>query len=139
MKKALVVIQNKNNTAKKFGEEIYKFLVHRGLSAELIPLNNFDPNKLEGTDYILLSSWKNGSIFSPGHPDNEWLTFVSKLPTLKGVKTALFSTYNIFSRNIFKKMKKYLLEKTQNQIFNFKSKDGSLSISEKMSINDFIG
>lgn len=59
MKKALIVIQNKNSTTKKYGEEIAEFLLNRGLSAELVPINNFEPKKLEGADYLLLSGWAN--------------------------------------------------------------------------------
>jgi flavodoxin len=139
MKKAIIIFQSKNSTTQKFGEEIAQFLLNRGLAAELIPINSFEPKKLEDADYLLLSSWRNGSLFSIKHPDNEWLTFVKKLPTLDGVKTAMFTTYKFFSGGMFRNMKKYLGEKTKNLEFAFKSKDGSLSISEKMAINDFIG
>jgi menaquinone-dependent protoporphyrinogen IX oxidase len=139
MKKALIVFQSKNTANKKYGEEIAQFLNNRGLAAEIIPINNFEPNKLEGTDYLLLSGWKNNSLFSLRHPENEWITFVKSLPTLDGMKTALFSTYKFFSGGMFKSMKRYLGEKTKNLEFAFKSKDGSLSISEKMALNDFIG
>ena len=138
MKKALVIVQNKNNTAKRFGEEIYQFLLQRGLLVELIPISSFEPKKLEGADYLLLSGWKNGSIFSANHPDNEWETFIKKLPQLDGIKTALFSTYKFFSGGIFRSMKKYLGEKTRNLEYAFKSQDGSLSISNQIALNDFI-
>ena len=139
MKKAIIIFQSKNSTTKKFGEEIAQFLLNRGLSAELIPISSFEPKKLEDADYLLLSGWKNESLFSQKRPDNEWVTFVKSLPTLDGMKTALFSTYKFFSGGMFKSMKKYLGEKTKNLEFAFKSKDGSLSISEKMALNDFIG
>jgi len=139
MKKAIIIFQSKNNTTKKFGEEIAQFLLNRGLSAELIPINSFEPKKLEDADYLLLSGWRNGSLFSSKQPDNEWITFVKRLPTLDGIKTAMFSTYKFFSGGMFRNMKKYLGAKTKNLEFAFKSKDGSLSISEKMALNDFIG
>jgi hypothetical protein len=139
MKKALIVVQSKNRTTKKFGEEIAEFLLYRGLYAELIPLNSFDPNKLEGTDYLLLSSGGSGSLLSFRQQDNEWLSFVNKLPTLKGIKTALFATYKIFPSRMFRKMNKYLREKTDNLPFALKSRDGSLSVSDKLDLNDFIG
>ncbi len=130
MKKALIIVQNKNNTTKKFGEEIAEFLLNRGLSAELIPINSFEPQKLEGADFLLLG----GS----GKKDNEWVTFVKKLPTLDSIKTAMFNTYKFVSVGMFRSMKKYLSKKTENLDFAFKSKDGSLSISDKISLNDFI-
>jgi flavodoxin len=136
MKKALIVVQNKNNTTRKFGEEIAEFLLNRGLAAELIPINNFDPKSLEGADYLLLSGWRNGSMFSKS--DSEWISFVKRLPTLNGIKTALFDTYKIFPGGLFRKMKKYLKEKTDNLSFTFKSSDGSLSVSDKLDLNDFI-
>jgi len=136
MKKALIVVQNKNNTTRRFGEEIAEFLLNRGLAAELIPINSFEPKKLEGTDYLLLSGWRNGSLFS--RKDNEWISFVKRLPTLNGIKTALFATYKIFPGGIFRSMKKYLKEKTDNLAFDFKSRDGSLSVSDKLNLNDFI-
>jgi hypothetical protein len=136
MKKALIVVQNENTRTRRFGEEIAAFLLNRGLSAELIPINNFDPHKLQGTDYLLLSGYRNGSLFS--HTDNEWVSFVDKLPTLNGIKTALFDTYKIFPGRLFAKMKRYLRKKTDDVSFTFKSSDGSLSVSDKLDLNDFI-
>jgi flavodoxin len=136
MKKAIIIVQNKNNTTRKFGEEIAEFLLNRGLSTELIPINSFEPKKLEGADYLLLSGWRNDFVFS--RTDNEWISFVKRLPTLNGIKTALFATYKIFPGGMFRRMKKYLREKTDNLSFTFKSSDGSLSVSDKLELNDFI-
>ena len=138
MKKALIIVQSKNSPTKKFGEEIAEFLLGRGLSAELIPIGSFEPKKLEDADYLLLSGWRNGSLFSSKQPDNEWETFVKKLPTLEGIKTALFTTYKFFSGGMFKNVKKQLGNKTENLEFAFTSRDGSLSISDKLTLNDFI-
>jgi flavodoxin len=139
MKKALIVFQSKNIATKKYGEEIAQFLNNRGLAAELMPINNFEPKKLEEADYLLLSGWKNKSLFSLSEPDSEWMTFVKKLPTLDGVKTALFTTYKFFSGGMLRSMKKYLTGKTGKLEFAFTSRDGSLTISDKMTLNDFIG
>jgi len=139
MKKAIIIFQSKNSTTKKFGEEIAQFLLNRGLTAELIPISSFEPQKLKDADYLLLSGWGKESLFPQNQPDNEWITFVKSLPTLDGIKTALFSTYKFFSGSMFKSMKRYLGEKSKNLEFAFKSRDGSLSISEKMALNDFIG
>lgn len=138
MKKALIIVQSKNSTTKKFGEEIAEFLLNRGLSAELIPINNFEPKKLEGADYLLLGSWRNDSIFTAKSPDNEWVAFVKRLPSLNGIKTALFTSYKFFSGGMLKGMRKYLREKTGKLEFAFKSRDGSLSVSDKLSLNEFI-
>jgi flavodoxin len=136
MKKALIIVENKNITTKRFGEEIAEFLLNRGLSAELIPINNFEPKKLEGADYLLLSGGKSGILFS--RTDSDWINFVKRLPTLNGIKTALFATYKIFPGGMFRSMKKYLREKTDTLAFTFKSSDGSLSVSDKLDLNDFI-
>ena len=138
MKKALIIVQSKNSTTKKYGEEIAEFLLNRGLSAELVPINSFEPKKLEEADYLLLSGWGNDSLFSLKQPDNEWVSFVKTLPTLDDIKIALFTTYKFFSGGMFRSMKKYLRKKTENVEFSFKSKDGSLSISDKLDLNDFI-
>ncbi len=138
MKKALIIVQSKNSPTKKFGEEIAEFLLYRGLSAELVPIDSFEPTKLEGADYLLLSGWRNGSLFSPSHPDNEWESFVKKLPTLNGIKTALFTSYKFFSGGMLRSMKKYLANKTENLEFAFTSRDGSLSISDKLTLNEFL-
>ena len=111
MKKALIIYQNKNITTKKYGEQIAEFLFNRGLTAELLPINNFEPKKLEDADYLLLSGWKNDSLFSLKQPDSEWVSFVKKLPTLNGIKTALFTTYKFFSGGMFRSMKRYLRKK----------------------------
>jgi hypothetical protein len=39
---------------------------------------------------------------------------------------------------MFRSMKKYLREKSDNLAFTFKSSDGSLSVSDKLDLNDFI-
>lgn len=136
MKKALVIVNNKNKTARKFGEEIAEFLLNRGLSAELIPINSFEPKKLDGADYLLVSGWSNGILFS--RTDSEWVNFVKRLPTLNGIKTALFATYKIFPGGMFRRMKRYLKDKTDNLSFTLKSSDGTLSVSDKLDLNDFI-
>ncbi len=139
MKKALIIFQSKNSTTQKYGKEIAQFLLNRGLSAELMSISSFEPEKLEDADYLLLSGWKNSSLFSLNHPDKEWVTFVKRLPTLDGVKTALFTTYKFFSSGMLRSMKKYLAGKTGKLEFAFTSRDGSLSISDKLTLNDFIG
>lgn len=138
MKKALIIFSNKSSKTRKFGEEIASFLLNRGLAAELIAINNFDPKKLQGADYLLLSGWKSKSLFSFAKPDNEWTNFISSLPSLNGVRTAMFATYNFFAGGIFRRMKKYLSDKTNEIQIAIKSKDGSLSISDKMTLNEFI-
>ncbi len=138
MKKAIIVFQNKNNSTKKYGEEIASFLKKRGLVAELIPINNFEPNKLKGADYLLVSGWENGSIFFASQPDSEWINFVKNLPTLNGIKTALFTNSKLFAGRMIKRMKKYLNNKTDQLEFAFKSSNGSLSISDQLTLNSFI-
>jgi flavodoxin len=138
MKKALIIVQSKNSTAQRFGEAIAEFLNYRGLASELIPINGFDPKYLNGTDYVLLSGWKNESLFSTKHPDNEWEEFVKRLPSLNGIKTALFAANKFFSGGMLKRMKKYLSKKTENLDFTFKSSDGFLTVSDKLALNEFI-
>jgi flavodoxin len=138
MKKALIIVQSENSLTKKFGEEIAEFLLGRGLNTELVPIDSFEPKKLEDADYLLLSSWRNGALFSPKNPDNEWANFVKKLPTLEGIKTALFTSYKFFSGGMLRRMKKYIGKKTENLEFAFTSRDGSLSISDKLTLNEFI-
>ncbi len=137
MKKALIIVQGENSPTKKFGEEIAEFLLYRGLSAELVPIDSFEPKKLEGANYLLLSGWRNGSLFS-SNPDNEWAAFVKKLPALNGIKTALFTSYKFFSGGMLRSMKKYLANKTENLEFAFTSRDGSLSVSDKLTLNEFL-
>ena len=127
MKKALIIVQSKNSTNQKFGEAITEFLLNRGLAAELVPINNFEPNYLNDADYLLLSGWKNDSIFPVKRPDNDWENFVKRLPTLNGIKTALFTANKFFSGSMLKKMKKYLNKKADSLDYVLKSSDGSLN------------
>jgi flavodoxin len=137
MKKAVVVYDSKNNSTKKYGEEIARFLLKRDVEAELVPINTFKTSKLENVDYLLVSGWHAGNPFSIGSEDNEWVNFVKKLPALKGIKTALFTTYTFFALGV-RNMKKYLEEKTEELEFVFKSRDGSLSITDQLTLNDFL-
>ena len=47
MEKALIIVQGTNSPTKKFGEAIAEFLLYRGLSAELIPIDSFEPKNLK--------------------------------------------------------------------------------------------
>ena len=138
MKKALIIFNNKSSKTRRFGEEIAAFLLNRGLATELITINNFEPTKLQGADYLLLSGWKSKSLISFSQPDSEWNNFVNKLPSLNGMRIAMFATYNFFAGGIFRRMKKYLSGKTKDLGVAIKSNDGSLSISDKMTLNEFI-
>ena len=138
MKKALIIVQSKNSTNGKFGEVIAEFLLQRGLTAELIPIDNFEPKHLNDTDYLLLSGWEKHSLFSIKHPDKEWETFLKRLPTLEGIKTALFTANKFFPGGMLNSMKKYLREKTENLDYTFRSRKGSLTISDKLVLNEFI-
>ena len=131
MKKALIIVQNNQSTTRKYGEEIAAFLLNRGLSTELVPINSFEPKNLENTDYLLLSGGRNDS-------NGEWESFVKKLPSLNGIKTALFTTYKFLGSGIFRKMKKYLRDKAEDPEIALKSRDGSLSIDDKLALNEFI-
>ena len=84
MKKALVIVQSENVATKKFGEVITEFLLYRGLTAELIPISSFEPKYLNGADYLLLSGWKNKSLFSVKQPDEEWTIIFNKDTTIWG-------------------------------------------------------
>ncbi len=137
MKKAIVVYDSKNNSTKRYGEEIAKFLTKRDVQAELIPITSFETKHLANVDYLLVSGWKSHGFLSIGSQDSDWVNFVKKLPALKGIKTALFTTYTIFALGVGN-MKKYLEEKTEELEFVFKSRDGSLSISDQLTLNDFL-
>lgn len=138
MKKALVIVQSENVATKKFGEVITEFLLYRGLTAELIPISSFEPKYLNGADYLLLSGWKNKSLFSVKQPDEEWKSLIKRLPSLNGIKTALFAANKFFAGRMLKSMKKYLSDKTESLDITLQSRDGSLSISDKMDLNEFI-
>jgi len=138
MKKAVVVYDSKNNSTKRYGEEIARFLLKRDVETELVPINSFETRKLENVDYLLVSGWHAGNPFSIGSEDNEWVNFVKKLPALKGIKTALFTNSKLFAGRMIKRMKKYLNNKTDQLEFAFKSSNGSLSISDQLTLNSFI-
>jgi flavodoxin len=137
MEKAVIVFDSKNSSTRRYGEEIAKFLFKRDVEAELIPISEFDTKYLENADYLLVSGGGKGHFLSIGSRDNDWVNFVKKLPALKGIKTALFTTYTIFAIGV-RNMKKYLEEKTEALEFVFKSRDGSLSVSDQLTLNDFL-
>lgn len=137
MKKALIVFHG-NGTTQKYSEEISQFLSNRGLQTEIIPASSFKPEELSNADYLLLSGWKNGHLFSSAKPDNEWIRFIKNLPKLTGMKTALFNTNKLFAKGVLRKMKKHLKNKIEDIEFVFTSRNGTLTVHDKITLNEFI-
>lgn len=136
--KAIVIYDSKNGVTKKYGEEISEFLRKKDFDAKAVSINNCSYEDILESDYVLLGSWTNGFFLFGQHPNDLWVNFVKTIPNIKDKKIGLFATYKISTGSIFKKMKKHLGFNDEENLLELKSRDGSLQVSAKLMINDFL-
>lgn len=136
MKKAIVLYQSKTGITEKFGKEISTFIASRGVEAINVPIKDYESKLAEQADYLFLGCWTAGFLLLFQHPDLAWKKFAGKLPSLKGRKVALFTTYKITTGSMFKSMKKYL--DAGQDLIELRSKKGTLSDEQKVMLEKFL-
>jgi flavodoxin len=122
--KALIVYQNKNNTAIKFAEAIAYQVQKRVDEIIIKSIENVTSQDIINCDLLYLGCWASGSMLLGRKPDQGWVDFVSQLPVSEGKKVVLFTSYRFTSGSIFHKMKEYLAPKGYVIIGSMKSRNG---------------
>ncbi len=138
MKKAIIYYSSRKGTTKYFGEEIGDYLQSKNIETRVISVLDAKPDQLDDTDIIFLGGWTHGLFLLFQHPDKNWIDFVKSIPSLKGKKICLFTTYKIATGSLFKKMGKHLKGKVDHIGLNLKSKNDKLSGQHKAKIDTFL-
>ena len=138
MKKAVVLVNSKTGTTRQYAEEISKYLQAKGLDTQVTAIQAYSEDMLNNVDYVLFGCWTNGLMVILQHPDNVWVDFAAKLPSMPGVKVGLFTTYKILTGSMFKNMYKQLKGKFAAPSLELKSRNGFLSAADKEKLDSII-
>ena len=138
MKTAAIVYHSKTGTTKKYAEEMSKYLKTKGLDTQVTSIQAYREDMLNNVDYVLLGCWTNGLMVILQHPDQEWKDFAAKLPSMPSTKLIFFTTYKILTGSMFSNMYRQLKEKFPNPSLVLKSRNGSLSATDKVQLDSMI-
>jgi len=138
MKTAVVIYHSKTGTTKKYAEEISKYLQTKGLDTQVTSIQAYSEDMLNNVDYVLFGCWTNGLMVIRQHPEKIWVDFAAKLPSMPGVKIALFTTYKILTGSMFRNMYKQLKDKFAAPSLELKSRNGFLSATDKEKLDSII-
>lgn len=138
MQKAVIYHLSKKGTTKYFGEEIGEYLKSKNIESHVYSIHDYKEEQLSGADIVFLGAWTHGLFIMLQHPDKPWIEFAKILPSLKGKKIALFTTYKLATGGMFRKMEKHLDGKIDQVGMILKSKNDLLHEGHKEEISKFI-
>jgi len=138
MKTAVIIYDSKAGTTKRYAEEISKYLKSKGLDTQVASIQAYSEDMLNNVDYVLFGCWTSGLMVILQHPEKIWVDFAAKLPSMPGVKVALFTTYKVLTGSMFRNMYKQLKGKFATPSLELKSRNGSLSEKDKQALENFI-
>ena len=136
MKKALIIYHSKTGITKKLGDEIGKFCNQNDLQTNIVSIDEFSKDNLANTEYIFLGCWTHGLMILMQHPDVYWQKFADSLPSLRGKKIVLFTTYKLATGSMFKKMRKHIRCDSNDILLEIKSRKGNLPESDTFLLNN---
>jgi len=138
MKKAAIIVNSKTGTTKQYAEEISKYLKSKGLDTQVTSIQAYSEDILNNVDYVLFGCWTSGLMVILQHPEQIWVDFADKLPSMPDVKVALFTTYKILTGSMFRNMYKHLKGRIATPSLELKSRNGLLSEKDKQALENFI-
>lgn len=138
MSKAVIIYNSKTGITKKYAKEIAAYLSQKKIAVNVLSITDAENKLIAGADYLFLGCWTNGLFLFLQHPDKLWKDFASKLPDNLKAKTALFTTYKVLTGSMFANMRKLLNGKVASCSTELKSRDGKLSESDKLILDQFI-
>jgi flavodoxin len=139
MKKAVIIYHSRSGTTKKFAEEIGSYLKAKGLDAQVCSTIQYRPEVLENADYLFFGCWTSGLFFIRQKPEQPWIEFAARLPSMHASKIAYFTTYKILAGSMFKNMYKQLEGRFAPPELELKSRSSALSKGDQRAIDQFIG
>jgi flavodoxin len=138
MKKAVIYYSSRKGTTKYFGEEIGDYLKEKKYDVKIYSVLDAKPEQLTEVETVLLGGWTHGLFFILQHPDHNWIDFSKSLPSLRGKKVGLFTTYKIATGSLFRKMKTHLKNKADGIELILKAKSEKLLDSHKQQLDKFL-
>jgi flavodoxin len=138
MKKAVVVYRSHSGVTRRYGEEIGAALTKHGIQVEIASVGDCDFEAAAEADYLLLGCWTSGMFVILQHPDEPWMAFVRDMPETKRPRVGLFTTYKLATGSQFPKMRAALAGKTNDPVFELKSRNGHLSAADEKTLEGFL-
>lgn len=138
MKNAVVIYQSKGGTTKKLGSKIALAISQKGLSTEVMSVEDCRTKDLSTFDYIFLGCWTKGLMFFAQHPDAVWKKLVSNLSLSDKPCVGFFTTYKIATGTMFRKMRSALPAKPAKNAPEIKSRNGDLTEKSRQLIDQFV-
>lgn len=138
MKATVLYYSHKGKTA-FFAREIAMYLWSKGLDVSLCAISDFDPQKLEETDFLLSGCWTCGYFIIGQHPHRQWKACSRQMAgRIPPHRTLLFTTYKFRTGSMLRNMKKTLRISRKATVPFLQSKNGLLTDSDKQILNRFI-
>ncbi len=138
MPKAAIVYHSRTGTTRALAEQIAILLSNHRIDTRLLSIGECTEQALADVDYLLLGCWTQGLFFVLQHPDEYWVDFARKLPTLATPHVALFATYKIATGSMFRKMRRHLDGKVGEVELELKSRNGQLTRRQQSALERFI-
>jgi flavodoxin len=133
--KAAIIYNSKTGTTKKHAKAIGDYLIANNMEVALASIQEYKDEILEEADYMLLGCWTQGLIFFLQHPEKIWVDFARILPDNLKSRIILFTTYKVLTGSMFKRMYTHLDDHYNFSFIELKSRDGSLSDLDKISLD----
>ena len=137
--KAVIIYNSKTGTTKKYAEAISEYIKANKVEVVISSIREYKDEILEKADFLLLGCWTQGLIFFLQHPEKVWVDFARILPDNLKSRIILFTTYKVLAGSMFKKMYTQLNDNYNFSFIELKSRTGSLSEFDKISLDKLIG
>ncbi|MHB8459081.1 MAG: flavodoxin family protein [Candidatus Limnocylindrales bacterium] len=138
MKKAAIVYRSRTGTTRRLAEGIGAFLATRDIESTVVSIEECDVRTLGDVDYLFLGCWTGGLMVLLQHPDQPWIEFARRLPTIAGPRVGLFTTYKIASGSMFAQMRRHLASRIPVIGLELRSRTGRLSDADTRALERFI-
>jgi len=138
MKKIVIIYNSKTGTTRNYSKEIGEYLKTKNYEVIVVPMEEYNSDILNNTDYLLLGCWTSGLMFFGQHPEKKWIDFAANLPKPTKPGVALFTTYKILTGSMFNKMRMHLNGHITTPAITLKSRNGLLSKSDETALDQFI-
>lgn len=138
MKQAVIIYQSKTGVTKKYAEEIGRFLSEKGMNTTVLPVADYHDGLTDKADIVFMGCWTSGLMLFLQHPEKAWNDFAKNIPSLKGKKAVLFTTYKLATGSMFKNMRKQLGDKGTDLSLELKSRNGKLSPENKQVLTNLV-
>jgi flavodoxin len=134
--KAAIIYNSKHGKTQKYAESINSYLKEKGVETSISSIDDYNKEEVENSDIVFLGCWTAGLFFFLQGPEKKWQNFAKELPSLKGKKVALFTTYILATGSMFSNMAK----KIDADIINaeMRSKTGEICEADKLKIDSLL-